>query len=140
MEDVQQYFQRANCDVIVQEYVNLPEEISVFYQRLPGNQGTISSLCFKENLSVTGNGQDTVKKLMQNKDRAVLQIDRLSKLDPLLLQYIPPADETVLLEPIGNHSRGTKFINGNHQIDQRLIDRFNAIFKDIRDVQGPQPW
>ena len=44
---------------------------------------------------------------------------------------IPDNGETVLLEPIGNHCRGTRFINYNHIIDQQLHDIFDSISRPI---------
>lgn len=40
---------------------------------------------------------------------------------------VPAKGEHVLLEPIGNHSRGTKFVNGNHLINEPLERVFDTI-------------
>ena len=38
-----------------------------------------------------------------------------------------PKGETRILEPIGNHCRGTKFKNANYLINEQLHEVFNAI-------------
>ena len=135
MQDVDDYLRRADCDVIVQAYVDLPMEVSIFYSRLPGNKaGEITSLCLKEYLQVEGDGLQTVDELMRKKNRAFLQRKRLQKMDPEGLAYIPAEGEVVLLEPIGNHSRGTKFINGNQLIDGQLVERFDRLFRLVEGV------
>ena len=135
LQDVEEYLRRADCDVIAQAYVDLPMEVSIFYSRLPGNEaGEISSLCLKEYLHVEGDGQQTVDELMRKKNRAFLQRKRLQRMNPNGLKYVPEEGEVVLLEPIGNHSRGTKFINGNQLIDGRLVERFDRLFSFVEGV------
>ncbi len=135
VQDIEDYLVRAECDVIAQAFVDLPIEISVFYSRLPGaEEGQISSLCLKEYLQVEGDGQSTVEELMRSKNRAFLQLKRLKVMDPEVLMYVPARSERILLEPIGNHSRGTKFINGNQQIDEKLVQRFDRLFRKVEGV------
>ena len=43
-------------------------------------------------------------------------------------------DEEFLLEPIGNHCRGAVFLEGNHLIDEKMIEGFNRITKRIEGV------
>ncbi len=135
LKDVEEYLSRAECNIIAQAFVDLPMEISIFYSRLPGEKnGQISSLCLKEYLKVVGDGRSTVEELMRCKNRAFLQVKRLKILDPVVLQHIPSRDEIMLLEPIGNHSRGTKFINGNARIDDKLVQRFDQLFTTVKGV------
>jgi len=50
------------------------------------------------------------------------------------MRSVPAEGETLLLEPIGNHARGTKFINGNHLIDQTLRDVFQPVWENMEGV------
>ncbi|OWY24377.1 hypothetical protein C7N43_23830 [Sphingobacteriales bacterium UPWRP_1] len=115
-------------DLLVQDFVDLPLELSVLHYRFPNQQsGNITSVTLKEHLRVTGNGKHTLQQLIENYPRAVLQKERLAKLYSKTWNTVIPKGETLLLEPIGNHSRGTMFLNGNHLIDQPLIQVFDQI-------------
>ncbi len=131
-EELQRFLQQYPTDFVLQELIGGKEEFGVFYYRIPGqNKGTVSSLTLKEFLSVTGNGTNTVHQLITQHDRAHLQLQRLRESHPQLLDTIPAKGEKVPLGIIGNHSKGTRFINGAHLIDQQLIDTFDRISQQI---------
>jgi len=124
----------VNGDVILQEYIDYPLELSVLcYIHPTTGERDITSVCIKEFLTVTGDGQSTIGQLIDHHPRAILQRKRLAA--EIDFQYIPAKGEEVLLEPIGNHSRGTKFLNGNHLIDQKLKDVFIGILDRMEGIQ-----
>jgi hypothetical protein len=126
------YFQEAKTDVLVQEYLDLPLELGVFYHRQPNQQrGAITSVVIKEMLTVQGDGQQTLKELIQRKPRAKMQLKRLEAVFADKLFDIPEMNQQVLLEPIGNHNRGTAFLNGKHLINDQLVDVFDNISHQI---------
>ncbi len=115
-------------DFLVQDFVAWEEEYSIMYHRLPNVQtGQVTSLCRKGFLSVTGNGQRTVSELMADDPRASFQHDRLAREQPELLASIPGKNEKQLLEPIGNHCRGTTFLDDNHLITPALTATIDQI-------------
>lgn len=131
-EDLVNYSQSSHVDFLLQEYVDYSLELGVFYYRMPGQQhGTISSIVQKEFLSVTGNGRDCIETLIRQNDRALLQLQALTARYGNELRRIPTPGETVLLMPIGNHSRGTKFLNANHLITPELTQLFDRISGSI---------
>ena len=71
---------------------------------------------------------------METYPRAVLQLARFRQKYPSLLTNIPNKGERIELEPIGNHSRGTTFLNGNHHIDQQLVDVFDTIGFQMENI------
>jgi hypothetical protein len=85
-------------------------------------------------LHVTGDGKATVEALMTAYPRASLQLDRFRREKKNLLSVIPAAGEKLLLEPIGNHSRGTTFLNGNHLIDEKVNRLFTSIGREMEGV------
>lgn len=119
---------------ILQEFIVYEEEFGVFYSRLPNETtGRITSLTRKVFLSVTGNGHSTIAQLMQQSVRARFQLPRFLTEMPELMQRIPVAGEKCLLEPIGNHCRGTEFVNAEALITPEL----NALFDEIsRPIDG----
>lgn len=115
-------------DYIVQEFIDYPIEFGVLFSRLPNERkGKVSSLTMKEFLTVTGDGKSTIKELIEASTRARFQLEVLeSKLGEGIHKNLPE-NEKLLLEPIGNHCRGTKFINANHLINEKLDEVFSRI-------------
>lgn len=113
---------------ILQEFIAYEEEFGVFYSRLPNETtGRITSLTRKVFLTVTGDGQRSIAELMQESVRARFQLPRFQREMPEFIQRIPAAGEKCLLEPIGNHCRGTEFVNAAELITPEL----NAVFDQI---------
>lgn len=132
LEVLHQYLEQYPIDFILQEFLNFPKEVGVMYYKYPNAQaGWISSLTLKEFLFVIGDGQSTLEQLILEKRRARLQLDRLVKSLGNQMHRIPTKGEKVHLGVIGNHSKGTRFINGNHLIDDRLIATFDQISQRI---------
>lgn len=122
------YLLDNHMELIVQEYVDEPLELGVFYYRIPGNKsGTISSIVQKEFLSVVGDGQSSLRELIQQHDRALLQLPALTKRYGKQLNEVLQKDVVRELMPIGNHCRGTMFLNANHLITPELLAVFDRI-------------
>ena len=132
-EALANYLQRVKVDFLIQEYVSLPLEAGVFYYRYPNAaKGNVSSIVIKEMLHVTGDGQSSIRELIMKNDRAKLQIQALeSKLSTDYLAQVPTTGQTLELVSIGNHCKGTKFLNGNHLINEELVNAFDALSKSI---------
>ena len=134
-EELLQYHETVSFDYLVQDFVDYPMEISVLYYRMPeGGRGDVTSICIKKNLSVTGDGSSTVEDLMQEYPRARFQLDRFRKDTPSVLKKVLAKNETLELEPIGNHSRGTTFLNGNHLIDDQIVTVFDNIGQQMEGI------
>jgi len=125
---LREYIQKHNLDIILQEFITYPEEVGILYYRFPGSRrGHISSLTLKQFLSVTGDGQSTIGELIKSSPRAKLQYYTLMKRHPQWNYTILDQGVTMQLVPIGNHCRGTMFLNGSQHIDDQLIDMFDQI-------------
>jgi hypothetical protein len=132
VEELRLYNSNAIGKYIIQEYIDYELEFGVFYSRLPNsNRGIVSSVTEKEYLSVTGDGSSTVKELMNKSRRARLQLSRFEIEFSGRLNNVIKKGEKVILEPIGNHCRGTRFINSNHLINEKLNNVFDTIAIDI---------
>jgi hypothetical protein len=130
--EIAEYVSTAPYDFLIQELVTLPMEFGVFYARYPNSEkGQLTSIVMKEMLSVTGNGVSTLCELILKKDRALLQWHQLKQKFSPDLDKIIPAGKIVELVSIGNHALGTKFLNGNHLINDTMNETFNNISKRI---------
>jgi len=116
-----------------------PLEYSVLFHRFPAigahpGRFVITSVCAKAFLSVEGDGSHSVRALMEKSPRSAFQIARFEAEKSPLLELVPAAGQSVLLEPIGNHARGTKFLNANDLIDDALLSVFEPICAGIPGV------
>lgn len=126
---LQEYLASTKQATILQQYVEYPFEAAVFYVRKPGEtHGVITSFTTKEFLSVVGDGMSTVRQLMEAKFRSKMQIARMP---PSVLSSIPSLGEHRLMEPIGNHSRGTRFLNANAKISGSLVATFDHLSQGV---------
>ncbi|MDX1666812.1 MAG: hypothetical protein R3350_06270 [Saprospiraceae bacterium] len=134
-DQLEAYLDTHPVDFILQEFIDLPSEIGVLYYRFPEEEeGTITSLTLKEFLSIQGDGQSTVLELIERKARARLQLDRFRRDRPHLLDKVPEEGVELSLGSIGNHNLGTRFIDANHLIDDRLRRIFDGLFLQLEGV------
>lgn len=130
--ELQAYLLKFNIDFIIQEFIDLPNECGIFYSRNPNNEtGIISSITLKKYLSVIGDGISTLKTLIEKHPRATLYKNFLFENHQNNLELILKKDQEINLSFIGNHSKGTQFINGNHLISAKLHQTFDTINKSI---------
>ena len=122
------YLQKYPVDMILQEFLTHQNECGIFYYRHPHEEkGRVTSITLKEFLTIQGDGKSTIKELVQSDERAFLYFD-LIKDDPLIdWESVPEKDDSIKLSAIGNHSKGTRFINGNHLINKELEQALNVL-------------
>lgn len=149
------YVKKCPVSFLLQEFVDYPVELGLFYVRFPGEKkGKVSSIVQKDFLHVTGDGKRTVRTLLQSNTRAALQLDFDHPRFEELMGYTPAAGEQVVVEPIGNHCRGTTFLDQTGQADERLAAAFDRLagqiegfyfgrfdlrcrsFEELRDLQN----
>ena len=130
--DVEKYLSEIKIDFLAQELVDMPLEFGVFYVRYPSEPtGRVNSIVGKEMLHVTGDGRKILEQLILEKDRARLQWGKLKTVYRDQLSEIIPLGEKKELVSIGNHCLGTKFLNNNALITDKLSASFDAISKQI---------
>jgi hypothetical protein len=93
--------------------------------------GQITSITKKEFLSIVGDGQKSIEQLMELSARARFQIKAVKKRLGEAINNVLKNGETLVLEPIGNHCRGTAFLNNNHLITNQLERVFDQICNEI---------
>ena len=133
--DLVNYLNKITVDFIIQDFISYPLEVSVLYHRFPdASEGKITSVCIKRNLAVIGDGVSNIEKLMDEYPRARFQLERFQEDHPDLLLKVPSLGEHIELEPIGNHCRGTTFLNGNKHIDKKLEKVFDKIALEMEGI------
>jgi hypothetical protein len=131
-DEIQEHLRHFPTEFLIEEYINYPIEAAVLYWRNPEtNESGISSVTVKEFLSVIGVGYLPVQDLLMRNPRGILQIERLEKERPDILNLIPELGEKVVVEQIGNHCKGTKFMNFNHIISPEMVAAYDKIQDDL---------
>jgi len=132
-ESLKSYLKKNNSvEIIIQEFLDYKKECGIFYYRLPNqNKGKITSITLKKFLTVTGNGFSTLSELILADKRASLYYDLLKNIHQNKMDSIPEKATGIVLTVIGNHSKGTQFINGNNLISTKLEKTFDEFNKQI---------
>lgn len=127
------YAAYSKVDFLVQEFISFTNEAGIFYYRYPGERkGHISGIVGKEFLSVTGNGVATIRELVQQDKRFILQLPVLEKIKADILNDIPEPGEQRLLVPYGNHARGARFTDISHLADEALLTAIDNVCQQVK--------
>ena len=120
------YALKLDKDFLIQKLIEHPTEIGIFYIRKPHEKkGRITGIVSKEFLKVTGDGNSTIESLIKTNPRSHFQIKSLRKKHGTYLMTVLDLDEDFILVPYGSHTRGAKFIDDSHKVNefmQKVID------------------
>jgi hypothetical protein len=119
--EVMAYASEAGMDFHIQEYIPFENEAGIFYYRFPHERnGHISGIVHKEFLKVTGDGKKSVRELLKENSRAILQLPLLEKTEPAMLNRVIPKGENFTVSPYGNHARGALFLDDSASVNPAL--------------------
>ncbi|MEO6253495.1 MAG: hypothetical protein ABIO79_09330 [Ferruginibacter sp.] len=132
LPDIATYAAKINIDFLVQEFIAHPQEVGIFYCRMPDQpDGFITGIVAKEFLIVKGDGISTITQLIEQDPRFHLQLAALQKMYGEGLDAVPEKDELRNLVPYGNHARGAKFIDVSHWADALFTKNFDQVCKQV---------
>jgi len=130
--ELKNYLEKYPIDILIQEFLTEQNECGIFYLRFPDNQsGKITSITLKEFLHVVGDGKHTLKELVILDKRAKNYLEIVKMNAHVSFNAIIKNGERVQLSDIGNHSKGTQFINGNHLINKKIETILDSISHQI---------
>ena len=131
-EALKNYRRDYTIDIILQTYVDLPLEVSILVYRTPdGQEADVTSICEKHFLQVKGDGVSSIGQLILHQDRAVLQYEKLVDRFGGRWNEVLPDGEVLILEQVGNHCRGTMFMDSNHAKDDAIRDVMTGLLKSM---------
>nr|WP_299343206.1 D-alanine--D-alanine ligase [Allomuricauda sp.] len=126
------YFKRSPENFLVQELIPYSKEMGIFYVRKPNeSKGRITGIVSKEFLSVIGDGKRSTLELIKEEPRSHLQLDALQKKFGSTLDNVLEKGEEFILVPYGSHTRGAKFIDDTHRINEGLVQVIDSICSKI---------
>lgn len=130
LSDLINYNKAATQDFLIQELIDYPNELGLFYCRMPNEiNGKITGLTLKKFLTVEGNGIETIKQILNKTPRYAMQIAKLNT--KINLNEVLQKNEKRCLVPFGNHNRGTEFLDGSAFITDTLEKTFIKILDKV---------
>jgi hypothetical protein len=122
------YHQHIPVDYLIQEFIDLPLEFSVFHIRYPGQEkGKVTGFILKEYMFVQGDGFSTLYQLIKQHPKARYRMEEMRHKHGEHFKNVIRVGEKYVLSIAGNHNRGARFVNLHKQVDQRLCDVFDKI-------------
>jgi hypothetical protein len=131
------YHRAIAADYLIQEWVDLPVELGVFYVRYPhADTGTITGISAKELVYVYGNGHSTLDELMARHPQAAGILPDLRRKHADKLHDIVPLGQKYQLTIAANRRRGAKLHDMRHEIDAALT----AVMDQLSGHSGQLQW
>jgi hypothetical protein len=122
------YHQKVPVDYLIQEMVESPLEVSVFYYRYPDQQkGVISGFIQKEMMHLFGDGKHTLWELILQHPKAKYRLEEMRIKHEKMLAMIIPLGEKYILTHAANLNRGAQFTNLHELIDGKLLNLFEPL-------------
>lgn len=123
IEELKNYFQNTKYQtILLQEFIDYPIELGILFYWDTDGVGRISSIGIKNFCTIKGNGKNTFGQLVRRNPRIVRRKRILkNKFQDLWNSVLHPSQE-ILVEPIGNHNRGTEFLNGNSKYSEEMLE------------------
>lgn len=127
-EKLKFYHERVPVEYIIQELVEAPLEVSVFYYRYPNKaKGIISGFIQKEMMHLYGDGKHTLWELILEHPKARHRQEEMRIKHESKLATVLPDGEKYILTHAANLNRGARFTNLKELIDERMLEIFDPI-------------
>ena len=127
-EELLKYHQMMPVDYLAQALITYPLELGVFYYRFPNQQkGVITGFIQKDLMDVIGDGKHNLLQLIEQHPIAKFRIEELKLKHENFFESIIPKGERYILTYAANLSRGARFTNLEHLIDEDLLKVFDEI-------------
>lgn len=125
---LREYHEYCPFDYLVQDLMDLPMELGVFYVRHPAQQkGRITGIILREALEVWGDGLTTLRELIARHPQASKRLDDMWRKHEDRLDWIPADRERYVLSFAINRSRGARLRNLTHEADPELTAFFDRL-------------
>lgn len=126
--EARNYLQQQPAAVLAQSYHPGPYEAGVFYVRMPDEStGQIFSITDKRFPAVTGDGHSSIRTLIWRHPRYRVQARTFLSRLAHEADRVPDEGEQVTLGFMGNHCRGSMFLDGAALITPELTAAIDAI-------------
>lgn len=126
------YLKSTAAPILVQRYVEGPQEIGVFYYRFPSeSRGHVFAITEKLFPFIEGDGHSTVAELIWRDPRARFMADKYLARFSGRESEVLAAGEALKLVEAGNHAQGCIFRDGMHLCTPALVERIDTISQKL---------
>ena len=133
-EHLKEYHSKIPVEYFIQEFIEYPMEVSLFYYRYPfEKKGVITGFLQKVPMRVTGDGVHNLGQLLLNNLKTKKRLAELKQKHEINFEKIIPAGEVYILSHAGNHNRGADFFDLSAEINDDLVDLLDRISLGIND-------
>ena len=133
-EQLRNYHLKVPVEYFVQELIEYPLEVSLFYYRYPNNsKGAVTGFLQKIPMHVTGDGVHTLEELILMNSKSEKRIAELSLKHKHNFKTIVPTGEKYMLSYAANHNRGARFVDLKNEIDENIVNILDRISHAIND-------
>lgn len=127
-EKLKIYHQKVPFEYLIQEMIEAPLEVSVFYYRYPNQQkGVISGFIQKDMMHVIGDGKTSLWNLILQHPKAKYRLEEMRIKHEKTLEQIIPDSKKSILTHAANLNRGARFTNLKGLIDEQLLSLFDPL-------------
>ncbi len=128
-EDLEAYHRKMPVEYIVQELIDYPLEVSVFYYRYPHSaHGTITGFLRKELVEVVGDGKATLEELIEKESyRPGFKVEEWKTKHQSQLKNVLENGEPFRISWVANLSRGGRLVSLENEKDEKLLKLFDTI-------------
>lgn len=119
--EIESYLKKVGQPILIQEYINFPIELGILFFWDNHKKPQITSIGTKEFCVLTGNGLDTLGTLVSKNHRIAHRKSILHKKFSAQWDQIIPLNKKIFIEPIGNHNRGTTFLDARDRYSEEML-------------------
>ena len=132
-EELNAFFEENNVNErewLLQEYIDYEKEFSVLFYRYPQEQKFgVSSFIEKTYPNVIGDGKSTLRTLIDQYNNPFLLKEKVYKRLSEDLDTIPAGGTKIILDFIGNYSRGAKFHSKMEYVSEEMASMLSSLFQ-----------
>ncbi len=128
LDEIEKYVAQVSSPLILQRYVEGPNEAGIFYYRFPNERrGHIFGITRKQFPTVVGDGVHSLRELIECDARARLIARTYLERFGSAVDRILPRGESLRLVEAGNHCQGCIFKEGDDLYSEELRSAFDEI-------------
>ncbi len=120
---------------LIQEFVDYKREFSILFYRYPSSaKKGITSFIEKIYPAISGDGFKSIGQLIEAYHNPFLDEEVIIDNWKDRWEEVPESGKKIILDPIGNYSRGAKFFSLQEKIDQELVEATARFFAEVKGL------
>lgn len=131
LDDLISYMKICERPFLIQEYIEYPLEYGVFWIKIPGDKGKITSITRKILPLLKGDGKSTLSDLILSDKRARYMATTYFEKNKNNLNQVIAANEMYRICSAGNHCQGAVFEDGRDDLSEKTLEKLEEICDSV---------